>query len=323
MSKYPTSILITGGTQGLGYFCARFIAQKQPNTLVVVASRTDPGNSAATINAELKQSNVKFMKLDLGTLATVRSFATAWKSGAYPPIQALVLNAGLQFPGDISYSSDGIEKTFAINHVGHALLYHLLRENLAADARIVVTASGVHDPAMKSGITGHYTNAADVAQPSADSIEKSYGRGRYATSKIANVLWAYALARRLAASPKTKGQTVTVMDPGLMPGTNLGREAPAVARWLFVTVFPRIIPFLRFLLRTQNVHLPAESGAALARLAVGEDVKGVSGKYFEGVQEIKSSVQSYQVDLQEELWEWTVEFVGSGKEERERFRRGE
>jgi NAD(P)-dependent dehydrogenase (short-subunit alcohol dehydrogenase family) len=317
MSIFQTSIIVTGGTQGLGYHTALILAQKYPNILIIVASRTDPENSASNINQTLKQSNVKYVPLDLGSKSTVRSFAQTWAQGNYPPIQALVLNAGIQIAGDISYSPDGIEKTFAINHVGHALLYHLLKDNLTPDARIVVTASGVHDPAQKSGIHAHYTTASDVGTPSAESIKKSYGRGRYATSKVANVLWTYALARRLPA-----GQTVTAMDPGLMPGTNLAREMPAFARWLIHHVLPKMIPVLKLLMGSGNVHLPAESGAALARLAMGDDVRGKTGVYYEGQKEIKSSEQSLKVDLQEELWKWTVDFVAESKEEKERFAKG-
>jgi NAD(P)-dependent dehydrogenase (short-subunit alcohol dehydrogenase family) len=318
MSTYQSSILITGGTQGLGYHTALILAKQCPNTIIVVASRTDPDNSASKINQTIKQSNVKYLPLDLGSKATVRSFAATWKTSNYPPIQALVLNAGIQFPGDISYSADGIEKSFAINHVGHALLYHLLRDNLTSDARIVITASGVHDPAQKTGITPHYVSASDAGTPSTESIKKSYGRGRYATSKVANVLWTYALSRRLP-----KGQTVTAMDPGLMVATNLGREMPAFAQWLIYNVLPKMIPVLRVLLMTKNVHLPAESAVALARLAVGADVEGKTGAYFEGQKEIKSSEQTVKMDLQEELWDWTVAFVGQDKEEVERFRKGQ
>jgi hypothetical protein len=58
-----------------------------------------------------------------------------------------------------------------------------------------------------------------------------------------------------------------------------------------------------------NVHSPQESGAALARLAIGKDVEGISGKYFEGMREIKSSVESYVKEKQGDLWVWTAKFV--------------
>lgn len=136
------------------------------------------------------------------------------------------------------------------------------------------------------------------------------------------MLWAYALARRLPERVPERGIAVTAMDPGLMPGTGLGREAGAVAHFLFTRVLPHTIPLLRVLARTPNVHPPSVSGAALARLAVGEDegVRGVTGKYFEGRREIRSSRDSYDVEKQEDLWRWTVGFLsGADEEARKRF----
>ena len=80
-----------------------------------------------------------------------------------------------------------------------------------------------------------------------------------------------------------------------------------------------VIPLLRMVL-SKNVHTPAESGAALARLAVGSEVEGVSGRYFEGLEEIKSSRDSYDEGKQDDLWEWTVNYLSQGRaDEKARF----
>jgi NAD(P)-dependent dehydrogenase (short-subunit alcohol dehydrogenase family) len=96
---YKSTILITGGTQGMGYHTSLSIARQRPQSLVVVASRTDPLDAATRINKTLKQSNVKYMSLDLGSLKKVRDFAGKWKQAGYPKIEALVLNAAVQFWG--------------------------------------------------------------------------------------------------------------------------------------------------------------------------------------------------------------------------------
>ena len=93
-----------------------------------------------------------------------------------------------------------------------------------------------------------------------------------------------------------------------MPGTGLTRDASWPVRWLFAHVLPRAIPLLRRLV-SPNIHTAQESGLALARLAVGSDVVGVSGKYFEGRKQIESSVESYEVPKQEDLWAWTAKHV--------------
>lgn len=319
MKTYTRSVLVTGGTTNIGFHAARDIAKAHPDYLVIIASRTDGEGAAQRINSMLNQENTIFLPLDLSDTNNVRTFAENWPSHNFPPIQALVLNAGLQFPGALQTSLQGIEKTFAISHIGHALLFHLLVPHLAPKARIVLTSSGTHDPAQKSGLPDAvYTSAEELANPPA-STRDNPGRQRYASTKLCNVLWTYALHRHLSQRAAERGLTVTAMDPGLVPGTGLAREAPWYERFLWGNVLPRIIPLLRVVLYA-NVHTPAESGAALARLAVGKDVEGVSGRYFEGLKEIKSSRDSYDEGKQEDLWEWTVGYLSRGREgERVRF----
>ena len=316
MSKQTGTVLVTGGTTGLGYECALIIAQQCPQYLVLIASRSDKDKAAVSINKATGHSNVEYLKLDLSSLAKVRSFAGDYATKGYPPIKALVLNAGLQIL-DLNYTEDKIESTFAINHVGHALLFHLLSPHLAEEARIVITSSGTHDPAQKSGLPEPiYNSAEELAQPTRET-EKYAGRQRYATSKLCNVMWTYALQRRLARSPGKKW-TVNAFDPGLMPGTGLTREASALLQFVWHNILPRTIWLLRLLI-SPNIHLPRESGASLARLAVGEDVKGVTGKYYEGQKPIPSSKDSHVVEKQEDLWEWTVKRVAKDENERREF----
>ncbi|KAK8129204.1 hypothetical protein PG999_001584 [Apiospora kogelbergensis] len=298
---YKSTILITGGTSGLGYYAALDIARSCPSSQVIISSRSDKEKAAAFINKTLGQSNVIFAPLDLGNLANVRKYARDFAAAGHPPIRALLLNAALQFPGEVETTADGIEATFGITHVGHALLFHLLVPHLADHARVVITSSGTHDPSKFTGIFALpvpiYTSAEELAHPKPAFSATHSGRQRYGTSKLCNVLWMYALERHLAERAPERHITVTAMDPGLMPGTGLGREAGAAARFVWHS-----------------------SGAALARLAVGDDagVRGVTGKYFEGRTEIPSSTDSYNVEKQEDLWRWTVGFVSGGDEEAKR-----
>lgn len=124
--SYINTVLLTGGTSGLGYYAALNIAQKHPDYLVIITGRSDPDSSAQKINTKLSQKNVVFLPLDLSSLATVRTFAESWLSNHYPPIISLILNAGTQFIGPMETNEDDYEKTFIINHLGHALLFNLL-----------------------------------------------------------------------------------------------------------------------------------------------------------------------------------------------------
>lgn len=320
-SKFEGSVLVTGGTAGLGYESALAIARQCPTYQIVIASRSDPNSSADTINKLLHQNNVRFLELDLSSLTKVRAFAADWEARNFPQIHSLVCNAALQFPNETEYTEDGFEKTFGINHVGHALLFSLLRPHLTKTARIVFVSSGTHDPAQKSGMPDAYYNTADeLAHPPARFAKGKLGRQHYTNTKLANVLYVYALHRRFMTINEKSGKrwTITAMDPGLMPGTGLAREGSAVERFVWFRVLPRILPLLRLLL-SPNIHSPRESGGALARLAVGSDVEGVSGQYFEGKKEIKSSKDSYDEAKQEDLWNWTVNNVARTEEEKTEF----
>ena len=221
--------IITGGTTGLGYQTALTLARQNPRNLIVIASRTDKTSSAQAINGTLRQRNVAFLPLDLSSTTSIRTFAASWSSHtpSYPPIRSLLLNAALQFPTGLHTTPAGIESTFAITHLGHALLFYLLLPHFASTARVVITSSGTHDPAQKTGVPDAvFTTAEELARPTA-ATQGNAGRQRYSSAKLANVLWTYALNRRLedlAARSGGKHITINAFDPGLMPGTGLARE---------------------------------------------------------------------------------------------------
>lgn len=213
-------------------------------------------------------------------------------------------------------TASGIEATFAVNHLGHAALFHFLVPHLAPNARVIVVSSGTHDPAQKTGLPDAASNTAeDLAYPPVEMAAVP-GRQRYSSSKLANVLWTFALHRRLMERVPDRGITVNAFDPGLMPGTGLPRAGSGIELFLWIRVLPRILPLLR-LLFLPNVHSSAESGANLAGVATGKDGEGVSGKYIEveeKIKERKTSKDSYDVGKQDDLWEWTTRYLGGGDE---------
>ncbi|KAI0438983.1 dehydrogenase/reductase [Xylaria telfairii] len=315
---FTRSAIVTGGTLNLGYYAALELARQHPNWLVVVCSRSDREHAADKINQVLKQNNTVFISLDLSDSKSVRNFAKDWSDRNYPPIKALLLNAALQFPGEIIYTPEGVEATFAISHVGHSLLFHLLCPHLASGARIVATSSGTHDPAMKSGLPDAiYTTAEELAHP-LPAIANGPGRRHYANAKLANIMWVYALHKRLNEKIPHLDIAVNAFDPGLMPGTGLARESNALGRFAWDKVLPKIRPVLK-IVYTDNIHKPSESGASLAWLACSDETAGVSGKYFEGRKEIRSSNDSYDEKNIEDLWQWTVEYCAKDDAEAVRF----
>lgn len=310
------TVIITGGNSGLGLACAKAILAESPSLHVVIASR-DAKRAGAAV-AELQHgvvqrgAVVEAMMLDLASLASVRVFAgelgRRLAAGELPPLYGLVCNAGFQ--GSRAPTADGFERSFGVNHLGHYLLVNLLLPLLGPSARIVVVASGVHDPAQLKALPSALAASMPVPawnEPSKlahgelgpegiDDNEVAERGRRYSTSKLANIYFTYELARRLPA-----GITANAFDPGLMPGTGLAREYPAPALFFWRVVMPRILPLLRRLV-THNIHTPTESGAALARLIVDPALENANGRYFEGLKEIRSSIDSYDTKRAQELW---------------------
>jgi len=292
------TVLITGGTSGLGLRAAAELAS-DPSWHVVVTGRdaARTRTAAARVDAEPEL-------LDLASLEDVGSFAGRLAAGTRPPLHALVCNAGIQIVSGLTFTPDGFERTFAVNHLGHFLLVNLLLGRLTEPARIVFVTSGTHDPARRTGMPSpRYTDARSLAHPEAEGRDTSGdGRLRYTTSKLCNVLTAYELARRLEGRESGK-TTVNAFDPGLMPGSGLARDSGPVQRFAWRYLMPALT------LLPINAHTTRSSGKALARLVADPALEGVSGKYFEGTRDARSSIDSYNTEIARELWKTSAELV--------------
>lgn len=309
--------IITGGNTGLGFHCARAIAAAGAGWHVVIASR-DRAKAAAAVErliADTGNARIEALPLDLASLASVRRFAADLAARGGPPLRAVVCNAGLQIVSGTTYTADGFETTFGVNHLGHFLLVNLLLRQLAAPARIVFVSSGTHDPARRTGMPApRYRDARSLAwpdrhpDPEADGAGPgAIGRRRYTTSKLCNVLCAYELSRRLhgeGLSTPERPIAVTAFDPGLMPGSGLARDYGPLQRLVWRAVFPALRLF------GPNVNSVGSSGKALARVVLDPALAGVTGMYFQGVTPVPSSTESYDERKAAELWETSAELVG-------------
>lgn len=255
---------------------------------------------AQTTPAETLPVNVELKTFDLGKLDEVKAFVAGWTH----PVSALLLNAG--YIGTNFETIGGIEKTFAVNHLGHAELFFGLHAKglLSADARIVLTTSGMHDGEYaRSPAPPQWTNTEFVAtDPSITAITQ------YSNTKLANVLFANAISRR--AETAYPGWAVITMDPGFVPagGSKIFRDSdhysPAA-----LTIFS----YIPWVLRLMGVGMSTtqRSGKALADLAVGDAHKAEKGAYYCVENKAESSAQSNDVALQEDLWAWTVAKLGA------------
>ena len=308
----PHTAVITGGNSGLGFACAKALLTASSPWHIVIACR-DQGRGDASVE-ELRKVvgagvEVEAMVLDLASFDSIRNFSAELKkrllAGELPSLHGLVCIAAMQ--GARTLTKNGFEGTFGVNHLGHYLLVQLLLPLFSTPARIAVVSSGVHDPAQLEGVPGAgpppawnspFELAKGVLGPEAAKDDEKKDRfRRYATSKLANLYFTYALAAKLP-----KGITVNAFDPGLMPGTGLAREYTGIMKFMWDHIMPKMLPLLRLLI-VKNIHSPKESGAALARLINDPELAIVNGKYFEGTRQIPSSPESYDKKRVDELWD--------------------
>jgi light-dependent protochlorophyllide reductase len=295
------AVLVTGGNSGIGLECARALAKAGRH--VLIASRNLAASQAA---ARALGSQVEALELDLGSLASVRAFARDLVSRGVP-LQTLVCNAGLQFSQGPRLTVDGFESTFAVNHLGHFLLVNLLLESLArqAPARIVVVASGVHDPAMRTGMPRPAIGDWDTLAATGGATPGAFnGRLAYVNSKLCNVWFSYELQRRLEAAGFASRVTVNGWEPGLVPGSGLARDYPLPLRLIWDWLLPAVaLGASRF---WPSIHTASQSGGDLARMVQDPALDKVSGHYFPSHsrwREARSSDESYDVERARALWQ--------------------
>ena len=306
------TIIITGGNSGLGYHCAQEIA-KNPEWQIVLACRNQEKGTLA-VKELCKSSNsdqIGMMQLDLADFDSIKTFVAEFKQQFkqqnLPPLHALVCNAGVQFIQRQTYTKEGFDMTFGVNHLGHFLLTNLLLENLAKPARIVFVSSDTHDSSKTTGMPAPYFRDPQLmAHPEEDPALEGksigeIGRIAYTTSKLCNVLCAYELSRRMENTEQHV--TVNVFNPGLMPGSGLASDYTPTAKFVWNNILPILCRFV------PNVNTMEDAGKALARLVLDQDLENVTGKYFSGFKMMDSSQESYDLDKAKKLWKGSEELL--------------
>lgn len=308
-------VLVTGGNSGIGLECSRALARAGRNVLIAARNRAASDAAVAAIERESGPGRATAMTFDLADLGSVRAFVREIEARDVV-LSDLVCNAGVQVFGKLKRSIDGHELSFAVNHLGHFLLTELLLPRLRATApsRIVVVASGVHDPKRTTGMpkpdVGSLDVLASTGGPRAGAFD---GRLAYVNSKLCNLWFAYELDRRLRQAPAASRQPVTVngFDPGLVPGSGLGRDYPPALRFVWDRVLPGVARVLSPVLPT--INLAPKSGGALARLVTDPALATATGQYFPSHsrwQAAKSSDLSYDERRAGELWSFSARLAG-------------
>jgi NAD(P)-dependent dehydrogenase (short-subunit alcohol dehydrogenase family) len=264
--------LITGATSGIGKETALALAHMGAAVVIVGRDAARGAATAEAIRRETGNPAVEALTADLSLMADVRRLADEFRT-RYTQLDVLINNAGAIFMTR-EQTAEGLERTFALNHMSYFLLTNLLLDMIraSAPARIINVSSGAH-------LQGSF-DARNLQG------ERGYsGFGAYSRSKLLNIMFTYELARRLDGT----GVTANALHPGLVRtgfGHNNGRLLSEAFR-----VF-------------QRFGIDARQGAETPIfLASSPEVEGITGQYFVRKKAVRSSARSYDRAAQSTLWE--------------------
>ena len=260
---------ITGATSGIGKATAFELAATDCALVLLCRDKQKGEIVAKEITERTGNPDIELLIADLSSQDSIRA-ATKSFLEKHSSLQVLINNAGIATLKR-TLTKDGIEKTFAVNHLAYFLLTNLLLDSLksGAPARIINVSSEAHRNARFD---------IDNLQS-----EKRYsGFGAYCITKLCNVLFTYELARRLGGTEVT----VNTLHPGFL-NTAIFREAKGV---------------LRFLVR-MTAKSPVVGARAIANLVQSPGLNGITGKYFKVMRMADSSAQSRDPHAAKQLWE--------------------
>ena len=272
------NIMITGGTSGLGYRTAFILAQDKNNKLILIGRNKKKGNDAVSkIKNETKNSNIKFLNADLSSINETSLLANKLIS---EKINVLINNAGALFYTR-NKSTEGIEKTFALNHLSYFVLTNLMLKNktIKNGGRIINVASGAH--------RGVDLNFDDI-----EMVNNYNGWKCYKKSKLCNVLF----TKKLSELTKKNKITVNCLHPGFVK-TNFGKNNTGFAG----LVIKSLMNFFA---------IKVEEGAkTIIYLASSPEVENISGKYFYQSKINKPSNFAENNSSAEKLWKHSIETI--------------
>lgn len=275
--------LITGANRGIGKATALGLARTGAAVVMVCRDRELGETARDEIVYETGNRAVNLMVADLASQRAVRQLVEAFIR-TRQPLHVLINNAGVARRRR-TLTEDGLETTFAVNHLVPFLLTNLLLDTIegSAPARIVNVASMVH-------------RWGKIDFDDLQGAER-YNMGKaYYQSKLANVLFTYELARRLDGT----GVAANCMHPGLV-ATDFSREYTGL-QGLMAKKFWRT--FMRS---------PERGADTVIYLASSPDVEGVTGKYFANRRAVRSSRASNDPALARQLWEVSERLTGPGR----------
>ncbi|MGA2214687.1 MAG: SDR family oxidoreductase [Bryobacteraceae bacterium] len=267
-------IVISGGTSGIGQVAAERLAAQGARIVLIARSQSRGEATLARLRQLAPGVPHSIHYAELSSLAELTRVGKEI-AAAEPRVDVLINNAGAVF-SQRQLSPDGLEMTFATNHLSYHVLTHFLRERLIASApsRIVNTSSHAH-----------YRGALDF-----DNIQYEHGYksfAAYCRSKLCNVLFTRALARRLAGT----GVTANSLHPGFV-NTRFGDQGTGFSAAAF-----RLLKIFAI--------TPEKGAETIVYLASSDDVAKTTGLYFYKCKPVEPSKLAQDSAVAERLWEYT------------------
>jgi NAD(P)-dependent dehydrogenase (short-subunit alcohol dehydrogenase family) len=282
MSMTGKTVLVTGATNGIGKIAALELARQGAHVALVARNQAKGEAVLAEIRKATGNTNLELYLADLSSMAEIRKLASEFKA-KHASLDVLINNAGAYY-NERKLSADGLEMTFALNHIAYFLLTNLLLDTLKAapKARVVSVSSAAH-------LSGK------IKFDNLQGEKKFNGWQAYSDSKLENVLFTIELARRLEGS----NVTANCLHPGFVKTAFGSGNTGFIASLLSVA---------------QNlVAITPEAGAdTIIYLASSSDVEGVTGKYFEKRKVKASSPASLDQSTQKKLWDVSAKLTGLG-----------
>lgn len=273
--------MVTGATSGMGFVTAMALAKEGARLVIVGRNQKKCVSCVDKLKKESGNDNVEYLLADLTVQDDIRNLAREFLK-KHDQLHLLVNNAGGYFVGK-EFTADGIEMTFALNHLAPFLLTNLLLDTIkkSAPARIVNVSSAEHFRVK-------------YEPDKLISHDDYIGLGAYSKSKLYIIMFTYELAKRLKGS----GVTANVLHPGWV-ATNIGKNNGVIAK---------------IALPVMQLHaISVEEGAATPiYLATSPDLDKVTGQYFNKLNPDKSSADSYNEDYTKDLWEKSKKMCGLG-----------
>jgi retinol dehydrogenase-14 len=273
-------VLITGGTGGIGKATAIGLATMGARVGITGRDLARAEQAAADIRAASRNPAVDAFAADMTSQAEVRRLAAAVLN-AYPRLDVLINNVG-GFWAHRHPTTDGLERTFALNHLAPFLLTNLLLDRLkaSAPARVVTVSSGAQSMGR-------------IDFDDLQGVRNYSGQRAYNQSKLANVMFTIELARRLDGT----GITANAVHPGVVR-TNFGAEDQA---WFFALISRVARPLLK---------TPARGAQTPIYLASSPDMDGLTGQFFANRKPKTANKVAYDSDITARLWQVSADLVG-------------